>query len=331
MRRAALIYNPIAGRGRWQEVLEAVLRTCRREGFEIEPVPTAAPGQATDLAGDLAREGRVEAVFALGGDGTAREVACGLLGSETRLGILPGGTANLMALALGLPRDPAAAAAALCHAAARPFDVGLAGASAFLMMISAGLDGRALAALDRGLKTRLGKTAVWLQGVREWWRYGYPEIEIVADGERLPPATFLAVCNIPYYGGSYRMAPGARPDDRRFELVTFHGSGRAATLAFILGVVNGRHTRRSDVSVRAVEEVVFSVPPEAGLQVDGDPILQVGGGSRRDGADRAGGAEGAARAERPERAQPGESATIVVRLAPEPLLVLAPPPSAPRS
>jgi YegS/Rv2252/BmrU family lipid kinase len=337
MRRAALIYNPIAGRGRWERVLEAVLRTCRREGFELEPVPTAAPGQATDLAADLAREGRVEAVFALGGDGTAREVAAGLLGSRTALGILPGGTANLMALALGLPRDPADAAAVLCHAPARSFDAGLAGASAFLMMISAGLDGRALAALDRGLKTRLGKTAVALQGVREWWRYGYPEIEIVADGEQLPPATFLAVCNIPYYGGSYRMAPGARPDDRRFELVTFHGSGRAATLAFILGVMSGRHTRRADVSVRAVEEVVFSVPPEAGLQVDGDPIPRAGsGGSAGSGgpagsagsegrrADPSAEAASADLAGRPEQAHPGEGATIVVRLAPDPLLVLAP-------
>jgi diacylglycerol kinase (ATP) len=295
MRRAALIYNPIAGRGRWEGVLAGVLRTCRHGGFDVEPVPTAAPGQATELAGDLAREGRVEAVFALGGDGTAREVAAGLLGSGTPLGILPAGTANLMALALGLPRDPVAAAAVLCNAPARPFDAGLAGASIFLMMISAGLDGRALAALNRGFKTRLGKTAVFLQGVREWWRYGYPEIEIVADGERLPPATFLAVCNIPYYGGAYRMAAGARPDDRRFELVTFHGSGRAPTLGFILGVVSGRHTRRRDVGVRTVEEVVFSVPPAAGLQVDGDPIPRS-----------------------------GEAAAIHVRLAPETLLVLAP-------
>ena len=317
MRRAALIYNPIAGRGRWQEVLEAVLRTCRREGFEIEPVPTAAPGQATDLAGDLAREGRVEAVFALGGDGTAREVACGLLGSRTHLGILPGGTANLMALALGLPRDPVAAAAVLCHAAARPFDVGLAGASAFLMMISAGLDGRALAVLDRGWKARLGKTAVVLQGVREWWRYGFPEIEVMADGKQLPPATFLAVCNIPYYGGSFRMAPGARPDDRRFELVTFHGSGRAATLAFILGVMSGRHTRRRDVGVRSVEEVVFTVPPGAGVQVDGDALPAAG----KDGADGRDIARGA-------RIAGQEGATFLVRLAPDPLLVLAPPAAA---
>jgi diacylglycerol kinase (ATP) len=313
MRRAALIYNPIAGRGRLERVLEAVLRTCRREGFELEPVPTAAPGQATDLAGELAREGRVEAVFALGGDGTAREVACGLLGSQTRLGILPGGTANLMALTLGLPRDPVAAAAVLCHAPARPFDVGLAGDSAFLMMISAGLDARALAALDRGFKTRLGKAAVLLQGVREWWRYGFPEIEVMADGKRLPPATFLAVCNIPYYGGSYRMAPGARDDDRRFELVSFHGSGRLATLAFILGVMSGSHIRRRDVGVHVVEEVIFTVPREAGVQVDGDALTA--GTADTGGVPVTAGREGA---------------SIHVRLAPETLLVLAPPADAAR-
>jgi diacylglycerol kinase (ATP) len=333
MRRAALIYNPIAGRGRFERVLDGVLRTCRQEGLELEPVPTARPGQATELAGRLAREGRVEAVFALGGDGTAREVAVGLMGSQAPLGILPGGTANLLALALGLPRDPVAASAVLCHAPARPFDVGIAGGSAFLMMISAGLDSRALASLDRGLKTRLGKSAVVLQGVREWWRYGYPEIEIVADGERLPPATFLTVSNIPYYGGSFRIAPGARPDDRRFELVAFHGSGRAATLGFILGVVSGRHTRRRDVSVHTVEEVVFTVPAGAGVQVDGDPLLPGSEGSKSSASsdapesyDSAASTEDAASAELAKHAAAGAGAAVLhVRLAPEPLLVLAPP------
>jgi diacylglycerol kinase (ATP) len=297
MRRAALIYNPIAGRGRQHRVLDAILATCRREGFDLEPVPTTRAGEATELAGELARAGRVEAVFALGGDGTAREVAAGLLGSDARLGILPGGTVNLMALTLGLPRDPVEAAAVLCRAGARPFDVGLAGGDAFLMMISAGLDARALAALDRGWKSRLGGTAVWMQGVREWWRYGYPPLEVVADGERLDPATFLAVSNIPHYAGNFRMAPAARPDDRRLELITFHGTGRGPTLGFILDFLRGRHLRRPDVGARGVREVVFSAPAAAGVQIDGDPVAA--GGS------------------------------VHVRLAPAPLMVLAPPPAPP--
>jgi diacylglycerol kinase (ATP) len=274
VRRAALIYNPAAGRRRHRQFLDALLRTFQREGFEVEPAPTARPGQATELAGALAREGRVEAVFALGGDGTAREVAAGLLGSEVRLGVLPGGTANLMALALGLPRDPAAAAALLCRGQAQRFDVGLAGRCPFLMMVSAGVDARALAALDQRFKSRLGKSAVFLQGVREWWRYGYPAIAATADGEPLPPATFLSVCNIPYYGGAYRMAPGARSDDRRLELVTFHGRGRAATFGFIAGLLRGRHTRRADVAVRSVEEVTFNVPAASAMQLDGDAAAE---------------------------------------------------------
>jgi diacylglycerol kinase (ATP) len=292
MRSAALIYNPAAGRRRHARVLDAILRTCRAAGFDIEPLPTTAPGQATELAAGLARAGRVETIFALGGDGTAREVAAGLLGSPVQLGVLPGGTVNLMALALGLPRNPVAAAAALCGAKPRRFDVGLAGGSPFLMMISAGLDAYALAALDSGFKSRLGRTAVLLQGAREWCRYTFPPYEVTADGERCEPATFLAVCNIPWYGGHFSMAPGARPDNGRLELVTFHNTGRAATLAFILDVVRGRHTRRADVKIRSVQEVEFSVPAGTAIQVDGDPAA--------------------------------EGSPVHVRLAPEPLIVLAP-------
>jgi diacylglycerol kinase (ATP) len=292
LRHAALIYNPAAGRRRHERVLDAILRTCRGQGFDLEPMPTAAPGQASDLAAKLARGGRVETVFALGGDGTAREVAAGLIGSPVCLGILPGGTVNLMALALGLPPDPVAAAALLCRAEPRRFDVGFAGGSLFLMMTSAGVDARALAALDGAFKSRFGRSAVLLQGIREWWRYSYPPHEVIADGERCEPATFLAVCNIPYYGGRFSMAPGARSDNRRLELVTFHGSGRAATLGFILDVVRGRHTRRADVKVRTVQEVVFTVPAGAAMQVDGDPVA--------------------------------EDTPVHVHLAPEPLLVLAP-------
>src|SRR6185436_8895899 len=155
---------------------------------------------------------------AFGGDGTAREVAAGLLGTPVALGVLPGGTANLLAMALGLPRDPVRAAAALAGAQVRSFDVGLAGEHPFLMMVSAGLDATVLAALDVELKWRFGEAAIVWQGLQEWWRYSYPDIEVVADGERLS-ATFAAVANIPFYAGAFRLAPGARPDDRRLELV----------------------------------------------------------------------------------------------------------------
>jgi len=267
MRRAALIYNPRSGRQRHAQVLDSLLATLRGGGFDVEPVPTAFAGQATELARGLRDSSEV--VFAFGGDGTAREVATGLMGGDAALGVIPGGTANLLALALGLPREPVAAAAALLRLQPRPFDVGLAAGIPFLMMISAGLDATLLASLNTRLKWRFGRSAILGHGLREWWRYAYPRIELIADGERLE-ATFVSVSNIPFYAGSFRLAPDARTDDGRFELVTFRGSGRAAMLGFALDVVRSAHVRRKDVEIRRVREVVLEAPAGALAQVDGD-------------------------------------------------------------
>jgi diacylglycerol kinase (ATP) len=267
MRTAALIYNPRSGRQRHARVLDEILATLRRGGFEVEPVPTAFPGQATELARE--RRQSAEVVFAFGGDGTAREVASGLMGGPAALGVLPGGTANLLALALGMPREPAAAAAALLRLPARPFDVGLAGGVPFLMMVSAGLDAVLLATLNTRLKWLFGKPAILGQGLHEWWRYPYPALEVTADGERLE-ASFVSVSNIPYYAGAFRLAPAARTDDGRFELVIFRGTGRAATAAFALDVIRSRHVRRRDVEVRQAREVFLAGPAGAPAQVDGD-------------------------------------------------------------
>jgi diacylglycerol kinase (ATP) len=267
MRRAALIYNPRSGRQRHAQRLAGLLAVLRQASFDVEPVPTEFPGQATALARERSRD--VDVAFAYGGDGTAREVAAGLLGGTAALGVLPGGTANLLARALGLPADPRAAATVLGRVPARPFDVGLAGNTPFLMMVSAGLDAALLAALDTRLKWRFGKAAFVWQGLREWWRYPYPALDLLADGERLD-ASFAAVSNIPYYAGAFRLAPAARPDDGWFELVRFRGSGRVATLSFVLDLLRSAHVRRGDVEIRRVREVVLTGPAGAGAQVDGD-------------------------------------------------------------
>jgi len=291
VRRAALIYNPRSGRQRHASQLEAILATLRAGGFEIEPVPTAFAGQATELARERRQDS--EAVFSFGGDGTAREVAAGLLGGTAALGVLPGGTANLLALALGLPRDPVAAATVLRDLPPRPFDVGLASGVPFLMMVSAGLDAAMLASLDTRLKWRYGKPALIGQGLREWWRYPYPMLEVTVDGERLE-ASFVSVSNIPYYAGAYRLAPKARTDDGLFELVLFRGTGRAATFAFAFDVLRAAHVRRRDVEIRQVREVTLAGPGGSLAQVDGD-VCQ-------------------------------ERLPLSIRLAPERLLMLAPDP-----
>lgn len=273
MKRGLLIVNRTAGQRSLDRVLVDLSALFAREGLSVESVATAAPGDATRLAREAATGGGADVVFVLGGDGTLREAAQGLVGTGVPLAALPGGTANVLALALGLPRDPVAAAALQCRSRPRPIDAGLVGGHVFLMMVSAGLDARVLASLDPLVKRRWGRGHVLARGFAEWWRYAYPALAVEAGGA-VERASLAVVSNIPFYGGRMRLAPAARLDDRRLDLLLFRGAGRRATLAFAWGLLRARHLGRADVVARTLapgESVTLLGPPDAAVQVDGDP------------------------------------------------------------
>ncbi len=272
-RRAVLIYNPRAGRWRTARLVRSLQEALEQGGLHAEARATEGPGHATSLARQAAEEG-VENLIAFGGDGTLREAAAGLLGSETSLGMIPGGTANVLPLSLGLPTHPLEAARRLARSKVFEMDVGLCGEEAFLMLASGGLDARVLRRIRPGLKRLLGRGAFVATTLRQWWTYPYPEIDLTADGRPLR-GTFLAVCNVPHYGGRWRIAPQASYTDRQLELVLFRGRGRGATLGFARDLVRGRHLRRGDVDLLRVEEVEIRGPRDLALQVDGDALPPV--------------------------------------------------------
>lgn len=310
MRHAVLIVNRAAGGRRPDELVQRLDALLTRSGFRIDAAFTAGPGDATTLARRAAEAG-ADAVFALGGDGTLRETAQGLLGTGVPLGPLPGGTANVLGLALGLPREPLACAESICRLEPRAVDVGVvrslapSGAGAeprervFLMMASAGLDARVLARLSPERKRLFGRAHIAARGLAEWWSYDYPGLVVEVDGER-HPASFVAVSNIAHYGGPFRMAPAARLDDHTLHLLLFRGTGRMATLDFVWSVARGRHTARADVIARPVERVVLH----------GAPSAEAGGAGRLDAQ-----LDGDVCPEPPP---------LEIRLATEPLPVLAP-------
>ena len=108
--RAVLIFNPSATST--DERVRDVIATALRSVVELEVVATKRRGHALHLAAGAVHEG-VEAVFALGGDGTANEVIQALAGTDVLLGIIPGGGANVLARALGMPNDAVRAAGEL--------------------------------------------------------------------------------------------------------------------------------------------------------------------------------------------------------------------------
>ncbi|MDY7091893.1 MAG: diacylglycerol kinase family lipid kinase [Acidobacteriota bacterium] len=271
MRRAALIYNPISGRQRAARRLMPLLKALRGAGYKAEPMPTEGPGDATQLASGAVAGGDLEAVFALGGDGTVRETAAGLVGSRVPLCPLPGGTTNVLVRSLGLPGRALAAARRVGRLVPRDFDVGMCSGQPFLMMASWGLDAHVLTRQNPALKARFGRGSIALQGLREWWRYPYPILEVEADGRKIE-ASFAAVCNIPLYGGSFPLAPAARFDDGLLNLVVLRGGGRWTTLGFAASVARRSHLRSKGVEHLEVESVVVRGPENLATQVDGDVL-----------------------------------------------------------
>ena len=271
----ALLFNPAAGQRERGRELRGIERALRAGGLDVVRQPTTAPGEATRLARAAVSAGRA-AVFVLGGDGTVREAAAGLLGSDVPLGVLPGGTTNVVAHALGLAADdPVAAAARLAaHWATkrtRALDVGLAGGEPFLMQLSLGFDAAALARVRPAAKRRFGKLAVAWAGLRALAGYRFPSFRVAIDGEETR-ATGIVIANLPFYAGTYEILPGARADDGRLDCLLFRGTRRRAAFGFALDLARGRHRWRSDIEIRRVARSVdlLDNPGGAPGQIDGD-------------------------------------------------------------
>jgi diacylglycerol kinase family enzyme len=273
MRRALLVYNPTAGRQRHAERLGEILDALREGGIDAQPAPTERPHHATQLARAAAAAGEAEVVIAWGGDGTVREVATGLLGSDVALGVLPGGTVNVVAIALGLPRRAPAAARVLGGLQPRPIDVGLCAGHPFLMQASSGIEARLMAVIAGSrLKTRLGLLGIVIKSLPVALHYAFPDIELRVDG-RPARAKGAMVCNISEVAGPYRMIPDGRFDDGRLEMLLFHGRGRSAALGFCVDLFFGVHAHRRDVEILdGIHEVRFEGPAGAPIQVDGDAL-----------------------------------------------------------
>lgn len=237
--------------------------------WDLSARPTAGPGDATALSRAAVGNGH-DVVFAWGGDGTVREVAAGLLGSTTALGVLPGGTFNVVALALGLPRaDPARSAEMLLGARAAPRDAGLMGAEPFLMQATFGLDGFLMHHLSADRKARFGMAGSLWDGLLALFRYDFPLFDVLVDGApyRVSGAGFV---NMTEYAGRYQFVPGARWDDGQGHVLLYSGRTRWSAIGFAVALGFGRHDRRPDVRILPARELTI-VPGEAWGQIDGDP------------------------------------------------------------
>jgi YegS/Rv2252/BmrU family lipid kinase len=234
--------------------------------MEVEISPTAEPGGALELAKEAARQG-TDIVLVCGGDGTINEVINGLAGSQVPLGVLPGGTANMLAREVGLPLNPVRAAAELARWSPRRIPLGKAtwwpetasmnGVPArkepatrhFVSVAGIGYDAHVVYKLSLKMKLWWGVAGYIMEALRQAFRYPFQGFSCRTDDGPNRIATFAAAQRAGNYGGWLHLTPEARFFDDRFNLCLFKSPNRARYFLYAALVLARQHFLLRDVEL----------------------------------------------------------------------------------
>ncbi|MER9608154.1 diacylglycerol kinase family lipid kinase [Mesorhizobium sp. M0312] len=291
--KVAVVLNPIAGGGRLKRHWPEVAASLKRHFGDFELRETQAEGDAERLALDLAAIG-FELVIAAGGDGTASEVADGLLkafresGRTAELGLLPCGTGIDFARGLGLSNNVDLTLKRIAEAKPRKIDAGCIsyvddhGALAsrhFINIASLGLSG----ATDRAVNAdkRKGKVSAkalfYWRTVWEFLRYRFQEVAITVDDGAPVQArmALVAVANGKFFGGGMMIAPDAELNDGEFDIVILRAAGKLKLIWDIRLLYGGRHRNHPAITIlrgkKVVVEPLGDVQKNAALiDIDGE-------------------------------------------------------------
>ncbi|MCF8479902.1 MAG: diacylglycerol kinase family lipid kinase [Rhodospirillum sp.] len=285
-RRVMVIANPAAGTLKGRRLNKALL-ALEREGCWVSLRETTKPGDATLIAREARRES-LDVVVAAGGDGTINEVANGLAGSGVALGIIPLGTANVLAIEAGIPRDPTKAARIIARGQPRELYMGEVTASAetplggprrFVMMAGAGFDAHVVDTVDLDLKRRSGKFAYVWRTLQSALTYRFPPVSVEVErpnGEILHRDVATAVvCNGKYYGGPFIAAPAANISYPTFQVVLLPRPGLGNVARYALALAMGRLPHLPDVEVMEATRIRVRMDGAEPLQADGDTVAHM--------------------------------------------------------
>jgi diacylglycerol kinase (ATP) len=222
---ALIIVNPVAGRGRGVQVAREVQAGLAARGLRAQIHATARRGDAR--AWLRSQTQALELVVSIGGDGTLREVLSGLVRAETPVGILPMGTANVLARDFGLPRDVHAALEIYCAGRTQALDVALVNGHLACLGASVGFDASAVQRVDARRSGPIGLHDYAIASLACLARYREPRLSIRVDGQALPGEFGWAlVAGTRTYGGWFQLSRNARPDDRLLELYALRRASR---------------------------------------------------------------------------------------------------------
>ena len=255
--------------------MQRAVEILQRDGHHVTLVPTTGPRTAAAIAREHIASG-ADLMLAAGGDGTLNEVAEGMVGSRVPLGILPGGTANVLASEMKLGSNLERVAARLGQSRLLRIPVGhvtCTGGSVsrhFLLMAGIGLDAHIVYRVSGPLKAATGKFAYWVAG---WTLLGrrLAEFRVEMNGVSRQ-CSFALVSKVRNYGGDFEIAREVRLGDDRFEVVLFEGRSTLPYVKYFGGLMLNRLNGMKGVTVARAQCLRLLAPEDQRvyLQIDGE-------------------------------------------------------------
>jgi YegS/Rv2252/BmrU family lipid kinase len=279
--RVAVIINPISGTGdrpavahQRRQLAEDVLRARQVDGCVRL---TEYAGHAPRLVEAAVAEG-VSLIVAWGGDGTINEVASALTFTDITLGIIPSGSGNGLARELRIPFDPASAFAVAFDGRDIVIDAGELDGHLFFNIAGLGLDARVAHEFATNGLVRRGFRRYVTIAVRELFAFTPDEHTILIDGRVIrTTALLIALANGRQYGNGARIAPHARIDDGRLDVVIVEHRSPVSALLQAPMLFAGRVAALPGVTMTTATDVEITSARSVVYHVDGEPF--VGGAS----------------------------------------------------
>ncbi|RSK25798.1 diacylglycerol kinase [Bacillus sp. HMF5848] len=272
MKKARIIYNPTSGRELFKKQLADVLIHLERGGYETSCHATTGAGDATQAAITAARRS-YDLVIAAGGDGTINEVINGLAEQPHRplLGIIPVGTTNDFARAIGVPRTIEGACKVITEGKPVPIDIGRVNDQYFINIAGGGRLTELTYEVPSKLKTVLGQLAYYLKGMEILPSIRPTHVKIEYDGKEFEGEIMLfLVANTNSVGGFERLAPESSLNDGMFDLLILKKTNLADFVRIASLALRGEHIHDPNILYTKANRIKVHAEDKMQLNLDGE-------------------------------------------------------------
>ena len=276
--KICLIVNPHSGESNKLFVirpLEDIVEFFEKLNTSITIKTTSKPDEATALAKESAEQGYTH-IIACGGDGTINEVVNGIACTDVVMGILPLGTENVLAKAMGVPIDIIGACQHFIDSEEKTLDLGVANGRHFLIMSGIGLDARVISEMDPQMKKTMGSLGFLVKGAFSLFlenekTFSKAKIKLLDKGEEYEFNFWLILAgNMSFYSGTIELALDAQPDDGLLDIIVFPFSDTADVAKQVIEVFTGTHLDSGEIPYFRSSEFEIITDPPVYFQLDGE-------------------------------------------------------------